>query len=144
MNGSNWRPSYTQADDFAHQWQAVMHPLAYLARVVSGNGSAKGVAALAATWPAMLNEARSEAIMRSWEGLTLQGHRGLSMLFQRPMSPLQDPNVFWLIQGQQLPQPQQTASTGGTRPPTGGPPGRRPAFDSAVAGSSVDALTRQG
>lgn len=143
MTGSKWKPGYTEADTYAHQYQAVLHPEVYIARVLAGDGHYAGVEALAATSPATLEEARNIAMQQDWKDLTLAGHRGLSMLFQRPMSALQDPDVFWLIQGQQIPQPPEQAQQN-TRPPTGNPAGRAPAVNVRLAGSSVANLTNQG
>lgn len=143
MNGSQWLPSYAEVDEFAHQYQAALYPDAYLARVIAGLGHPSGVETLALLTPAMLQEARDQALMEDWRGITAEGHAGLSMLFQRPMSALQDPDVFWLIQGQQLPPPVEEAQQN-TRPPTGNPAGRPPAVSSKVAGSSVSALINQG
>lgn len=141
MSGSNWVMSRTEADDFSHRWEGIMTPAPYLARVLAGDGSAAGMEALAVGWPALLEEARNEAMRRDWSELDLKGHRGLSMLFGRPMSGLQDPDMLWLLQGSasQAAGQQQGAPAGQA---TGGKPGRPAAYDSAAAGSSVAKLTQ--
>jgi hypothetical protein len=140
MNGSRFRPSEQATRDFSHAWEAIMHPVPYLARVLAGDGSAAGMQALVVGWPALVEEARAEAMRRDWSDLDMKGHKGLSMLYQRPMSGLQEPGVLWLFQGspQQQMAPQQHAagpSAGGTA--GFGKPGRPAAYDSAPAGSNV-------
>jgi len=144
MRGSRFRPSLQAARDYAHVWEAVIHPTPYLARVLAGDGSAAGMQALSVVMPALVEEARAEAMRRDWSDVDLAGHRGLSMLFQRPMSGLQNPEVLWLFQGDSSQGPQMAAQQ--TAGPTAGgaagfgKPGRPAAYDSAPAGSNVSGL----
>jgi hypothetical protein len=145
MDGSKWLPDRKDAREYSHRYSAVMNPTAYLALTLAGGGTIEGMDALSAVWPAAVEHARGEALLRDWSGMTAKAHNGLSMLFGRPVSALQDPDVFFQLQGSQmqsaLPPTNAGPTQGGT--PGFGKPGRPAAYDSQPAGSSVAGLTNR-
>lgn len=142
-SGSDWAPSFRQIDDWFHRFEGVTNPMGYIARVLSGDGSPTGVEALAYQWGGLLDEARLAASQKDWSDLSLEEQRGLSMLFQQPISGLQHPDVVMTIQGNYLPKPETAGPTAGGKPGFGSnPTGRPPAVSSSIAGSSVLNLTQ--
>ncbi len=142
IGGSDWLPSPQQADTFAHQWEAVTNPMAYLIRTMAGDGRDSGIAAMAANWPAMLQEARTQALNKDWTDATSEQLDGLSKLFQQPVTAAQHPDVVTTLQGYFLPRPSAGPSAGG-KPGFGKSPravGRPAAVQSSVAGASVSNL----
>jgi len=138
-SGSNWSPNAHEVNEWLHRYEATLAPEEYIARVFAGEGHPAGIEALAYNSPAILNEVRAEAAMQKWDRLTLKGHEALSLLFQRPMSAAQDPDVITMIQGQYLMQMNQPQPEKDPRS-TGGPVGRPAAVQSPVAGSNVSQL----
>ncbi len=142
-SGSNWVPSFMKSDEWAHRYEAVTNPMGYVARVLQGEGSPAGVEALAARWGALLQETCTAAAEKDWSDLSLEESRGLSMLFQQPITGLQHPDVVMMIQGNYLPKPETAGPTAGGKPGFGSnPTGRPPAVSSSIAGSSVSGLTQ--
>lgn len=138
-SGSNWTPDAHQVNEWLHRYEATLEPMEYVKRIFSGDGHRAGVEALAWNWPAILSETQTEAMMKNWQDMTESQNNALSILFQRPMTAAQNPDVVATIQGMYLqsmnqPQPKQDSRN------TGGPPGRPAAVQSPVAGSNVSQL----
>ncbi len=141
-HGSDWAPSFLQADEWAHRYEAVLGPDAYIARVLAGDGHPSGVEALNAQWPAIMQETLLRAANEDWKDLSLEQSAGLSMLFGQPISGLQHPDVQAMLQSSYLPQPTTANQPNGSPRATGGANGRPPAVNSSVAGSSVSGLIK--
>jgi hypothetical protein len=144
MFSSGFTPNYEQAIELAHRIEAVMDPITAIIRTISGKGHPAGAQTLGAAWPATLSELAGQLTFAQpiVGDLTHAQSRGYSMLFNHPMSGLQDPGVVATLQGMYLPQgsPSSPTSQHPTRRPTGGAPGRPAAVQSQVAGSSVSQL----
>lgn len=145
MFKSDWLPSHEQAIELAHRIEAVIDPLKAIARSVSGDGHPAGAEALNACWPATMGEFASQVTFAQpiLAGLTHRTTGGYSQLLGIPASPLQDPAVIASLQGMYMQSNNQAAQGS----PSGSPsaprsPGRPAAVQSAVAGSSVAALTQ--
>lgn len=138
-SGSNWEPNAYQINDWLHRYEATLEPLNYVKRIFAGDGHPAGVEALAWNWPAILAETQTEAAMKNWQDMTETQNSALSILFQRPITAAQNPDVIATIQGmylQSMNQPQPKSDSRNT----GGPVGRPAAVQSPVAGSNVSQL----
>ncbi len=144
MFRSDWLPSWKDAVEFAHRFEAVMAPMVSLSRALAGNGHPAATEALWTVFPAMMNEMAQEVSMISDQlrNLTYKQVSAYSQLFKTPLTGLQNPNVFIAIQGMYLPPPEAAGPSAGGQPGFGRNPSGRPASVGAnpVAGSSVSGL----
>jgi len=134
---SDWQPSHDEALTFAYQIEAVTNPLKAIERTIAGDGHPAAVEALWVRWPALMKSAAEEMAFALHDAadMSYEQASSLSMLFRTPITSLADPVIALELQGMYLPKPEASAP-----PPSANPPGRPPAVQSEVAGSSVAKL----
>jgi hypothetical protein len=124
-----------------------MHPVDYAKRVLAGEGDPAGVEALAVNWPYLHQQLQSEAVQQDWSKLDSEQATGLSMLFGKPVTGANDPDIQMMIQAQYMAaaSARSRAGAGKKSRGTGNPNGRPPAVGAnPVNGSSVSAHTNKG
>lgn len=144
--GTNWEPSPDEIHTWLHRYEATMHPVDYAKRVLAGDGDPAGIEALQYNWPILHQQLQSEAVQQDWSKLSSEQATGLSMLFGRPVTGANDPDIQMMIQAQYMSAASARSRQGGGKRSrgTGNPNGRPPAVQSPVAGSSVTAHTLKG
>jgi hypothetical protein len=138
MFGSDYQPSHDEAMTFAYRMEAVLSPYKAIQRSFGGDYNPAAAEALWTVWPNLMQRVAEEVTHNAihLQGMTYEKAEGLSALLRAPLTGLQEQTTTVALQGLYLPQP---PSAGGGKS-GGGAPGRPPAVQSQVAGSSVSGL----
>lgn len=141
---SNWEPNADEINTWLHRYEAVMHPVEYGARVLDGDGDMAGMEALAVNWPYVHQQLQAEAAAQDWTGLSHERASGLTMLFGKPVTGYNDPDIQMMIQAQYVAAASARGRAQGGKKSrgTGNPTGRPPAVQSPTLGSNVSGHTK--
>lgn len=142
MFKSQWLPTTAQAIELSHRMEAAFSPLTAIARFVQGDGHPAAAETLRACYPATMQEVANAIATNSdtLQNVPTRVAASIGRLLGTPMTGFQNPSVMLALQA---PDMQNAANQmQSVRPPRNSlnAPGRPPAVQSELAGSSVSAL----